>query len=85
MEKDSSLQIDLTPPMQAYVSGQIKAGLYVDSGEVVRAGVRLLMEHDGAKQFHELKTSLLDSAHEVEAGAFTDFDAEAYEPKAFIK
>ena len=74
--------IHLNEPMEAYVQGQIKSGAYADPSEVVRAGIRLLMERDGARQFYRLKADLEEAVREAEAGGFTDFDPGAYEPDA---
>lgn len=75
--------VHLTEPMQEYVQGQIKSGAYANLSEVVRAGIRVLMEKDGARQFYALKADLESAASEAEAGAFTPFDPEAFEPDAF--
>ena len=72
--------VHLTGPMEAYVRGQIDSGAYANLSEVVRAGLRLLMERDGARQFYRLKTDLEEAVREAEAGGFTDFDPVAYEP-----
>lgn len=73
----------LTGPMEAYIRGQISSGAYANLSEVVRAGIRLLMERDGARQFYALKADLEQAAREAEDGAFSDFDPRAYEPDAF--
>jgi antitoxin ParD1/3/4 len=75
--------IHLTSPMQEYVQGQIASGAYANLSEVVRAGIRLLMEKDGARQFYALKADLERVTAEAEAGNFEAFDAEAFEPDAF--
>ena len=75
--------VHLTGPMQEYVQGQIKAGAYANLSEVVRAGIRLLMEKDGARQFYALKADLEDAAAAAESGDFSDFDPKAFEPDAF--
>jgi len=75
--------IHLTKPMQNYAEGQIKSGAYANLSEVVRAGMRLLMEKDGARQFYALKADLEQATAEAEAGRFDVFDAEAFEPDAF--
>lgn len=77
--------IHLTDPMQKYVQGQIKSGSYANLSEVVRAGIRLLMEKDGARQFYALKADLerATAEAEAEAGALEAFDAQAFEPDAF--
>lgn len=73
----------LTEPMQDYVQKQIESGAYANLSEVVRAGIRLLMDRDGARQFYLLKADLEQAAAEAEAGAFAAFDARAFEPEAF--
>ncbi|MBP9713738.1 MAG: type II toxin-antitoxin system ParD family antitoxin [Sterolibacterium sp.] len=75
--------IHLTAPMQAYVQGQIAAGAYANLSEVVRAGIRLLMEKDGARQFYALKTELEKASTAAEAGDFALFDPREFEPSAF--
>ena len=75
--------IHLTKPMQDYVDGQVKSGAYANLSEVIRAGVRTLMERDGARQFYALKSELEEAADEVERGDFVEFDARAFEPDAF--
>lgn len=74
--------IHLTGPMQEYVRGQIASGAYANLSEVVRAGLRLLMEKDGARQFYALKTDLERAVADAEAGHLEPFDAYAFEPEA---
>ena len=75
--------VHLTGPMEAYVRGQIESGAYADMSEVVRAGIRLLMERDGARRFYALKADLEHAMRDAETGAFADFDPRAYEPDAY--
>ena len=75
--------VHLTAAMEDYVKGQIRSGAYANLSEVVRAGLRMLMERDGARQFYALKAELEDAMREAEAGAFTEFDPGAHEPDAF--
>ena len=74
--------VHLTEQMRAYVDDQIRYGAYANLGEVVRAGVRMLMERDGARGFYLLKTNLEQAVQEAEAGEFEQFDPQAYEPEA---
>lgn len=74
--------VHLTKPMESYVRGQIESGAYANASEVVRAGIRLLMERDGARQFYALKADLEDAVREAEAGGFSDFDPAAHEREA---
>ena len=85
MEIKPMTKIYLTEPMQNYVQLQIKSGAYANLSEVVRAGIRLLMEKDGARQFYALKADFEQATAEAEAGAFAPFDARAFEPDAFIE
>lgn len=75
--------VHLTEPMREYVDGQIKSGAYANLSEVVRAGIRLLMEKEGARQFYNLKTELEEARSAAEAGAFVEFDPKVFEPDAF--
>ena len=72
--------IHLTDQMHRYAQGQVDAGAYANLSEVVRAGLRLLMERDGARQFYALKGELEAAVREAEAGGFEEFDPVAYEP-----
>ena len=74
--------VHLTEQMASYVHGQIRSGAYANLSEVVRAGIRLLMERDGARQFYALKADLEEAVREAEAGGFKEFDSQAYEPDA---
>ncbi len=83
MEGCQMPNVHLTEPMQAYVKGRIKSGAYANTSEVVRAGIRLLMQRDGARQFYAMKADLEHAVRDAEAGAFDDFDPQAYEPDAY--
>ncbi len=72
--------VHLTDQMRRYAQGQIDAGAYANLSEVVRAGLRLLMERDGARQFYSLKSELEAAVREAESGGFEEFDPLAYEP-----
>ena len=74
--------VHLTASMEAYVQGQIESGSYANVSEVVRAGIRMLMERDGARQFYALKADLESAVREAEAGEFAEFDPATYEPEA---
>ena len=72
--------VHITPQMKAYVQGQIKSGAFANVSEIVRAGIRLLMERDGALHFYALKAELEEALREAEAGSFDEFDPLDYEP-----
>ncbi|NOX38940.1 MAG: type II toxin-antitoxin system ParD family antitoxin [Alphaproteobacteria bacterium] len=75
--------VHLTDPMQEYVQGQIQSGAYANTSEVVRAGIRLLMEKEGARQFYSLKSDLEKAVLETEKGKYSEFDPKTFEPDAF--
>ena len=82
MEGSQMPNVHLTGPMEAYVRDRIESGAYADMSDAVRAGIRLLMERDGARQFYALKADLEHAMRDAETGAFADFDPRAYEPDA---
>ena len=75
--------IYLTKQMQDYVEGQIRSGAYANLSEVIRAGVRTLMEKDRARAYLALKAELAEVLAEVERGDYVEFDPKAFEPDAF--
>ena len=75
--------IHLTKPMQEYVDAQLRSGAYANLSEVIRAGVRILMEKDRARAFFALKAELEDAVAEAERGEYEEFDPVAFEPDAF--
>ncbi len=77
--------VRLTESMESYVQGRIESGAYANLSEVVRAGIRLLMERDGARQFCRLKADLEEAVREAEAGRFAKFDPGDYEPDAGLR
>ena len=56
--------ISLPEAMQEYAERQVEAGVYANLSEVVRAGLRKLMEEDGAAAFYLLRRDLAAAAAE---------------------
>lgn len=56
--------ISLPEAMQEYAERQVEAGVYANLSEVVRAGLRKLMEEDGATAFYLLRRDLAAAAAE---------------------
>ena len=75
--------VHLTRQMQEYAEAQIEAGAYANLSEVVREGMRHLMEKDRLRAFRELKAELDLALAEAENGEFEEFDPVTYEPDAF--
>ena len=75
--------VHLTKPMQDYADAQIRSGAYANLSEVIRAGMRELIQNDRARDYFALKADLEEALAEAEAGDHAPFDVEAYEPDAF--
>jgi antitoxin ParD1/3/4 len=75
--------IHLTRQMQEYAEREIATGAFANMSEVVRAGMRLLMEQRGAAALQRLRLDLDPALDELEAGGGRAFDPRAYEPDAF--
>ena len=73
--------VHFTAPMEDFVQKEIRSGAYANVSEVVRAGLRLLMEREGAREFYALKAQLEAAIEDAEAGDFAPFDPEAFEPR----
>jgi len=41
-----SLNVSLTPELEAYIASKVKSGNYTSASEVVREGLRLLKDYD---------------------------------------
>ena len=75
--------VHLTKPMQEYAEAQIRSGAYANLSEVVRAGMRAIMEKDGARAFYALKAEFDEAIEAAENGDYEEFDPRAFEPDAF--
>jgi antitoxin ParD1/3/4 len=75
--------VHLTPQMQEFAEREIAIGAYANLSEVVRAGMRRLMEERGAAAFQTQKRDLNAAADELAAGGGVPFDPRAYQPDAF--
>jgi antitoxin ParD1/3/4 len=54
--------ISLPDAMLEYAERQVDAGVYSNLSEVIRAGMRKLMDDDGATAFYLLRRDLTDAA-----------------------
>jgi antitoxin ParD1/3/4 len=68
------MNISLTPALEKLVAAKVKSGLYQTAGEVVREGLRLLIERD--KQMESLRKDTLAGFEEIERGEYADYTAE---------
>lgn len=75
--------VHLTAQMQDFADRLVAQGAYANVSEVVRAGMRRLMDERGAAAFHALKADLDEQVRQSEAGDTVEFDPRAWEPSAF--
>ena len=75
--------VHLTPQMQEFAEREIAAGGYANLSEIVREGMRMLMEKRGAAAFYALKADLEEQVRLTRAGKVKPFDPRAFEPRAF--
>ena len=75
--------VHLTKSMQDYAEAQIKSGAYANLSEIVRAGMRDLMEKDRRRAYLALKAELNEAAEAAERGEYDIFDPREFEPDAF--
>lgn len=72
-----SLNISLTPELEAFIANKVQSGLYQTASEVVREGLRLLRERDDIHRarLDELKKEIavgLDQAKQGKTVPFTE-------------
>ena len=72
--------VHLTPQMQDFAEREIATGAYADLSEVVRAGMRRLMEERGAAAFYALKCDFEEQVRQTRAGKAKPFDPRAFGP-----
>lgn len=70
--------VHLTAQMTEYVETQIESGAYANISEVVRAGIRALMQQDGAGDYYRLRAELGHAMYQVDAGRTVAFDVDDF-------
>ncbi|MDA0765881.1 MAG: type II toxin-antitoxin system ParD family antitoxin [Verrucomicrobia bacterium] len=71
MSKNTS--VELGEEIAGFVSGQVKAGRYGSASEVIRAGIRLLQDHE--TKMAALRAALKDGE---DSGAPVPFDIDQF-------
>jgi antitoxin ParD1/3/4 len=66
------VNISLTAEVERLVSDKIKSGMYETASEVVREGLRLLLERD--QKLDALRAEVRAGFEAVESGQFADYD-----------
>jgi antitoxin ParD1/3/4 len=72
----TSLNVSLTPELEAFVQDRVTSGRYQTASEVIREGLRLLerQEQERDEVFRALKMKLERGAQQADRGEFVDAD-----------
>ena len=68
------MNVSLTPELEGLVTAKVESGMYNSASEVIRAGLRLLYEHDKAREekLDWLKIEIQKGIDDLEAGRYRD-------------
>jgi len=64
------MNVSLTPELESFVTAKVGSGLYGSQSEVVRQGLRLLMERDRLMEarLHDLRTEVAEGRAQAQRG-----------------
>jgi antitoxin ParD1/3/4 len=76
MANRTTVNISITPELDAFLQSRVKSGRYQTTSEVVREALRLLerQEQEREQDFQQLKAELRRGADQVERGELIDGD-----------
>jgi antitoxin ParD1/3/4 len=71
------MNVSLTPELNGFVQQKVQSGMYHSASEVVRAGLRLLKEHESSYQFEldRVRQEIEIGAAQIERGEYTEYEA----------
>lgn len=75
--------VHLTKQMAEFAETEIATGAYSNLSEIVRAGMRRLMEERGGAAFYKLKAEFEELAEQTRNGETVEFEPRKFEPRAF--
>jgi antitoxin ParD1/3/4 len=72
----TTVNVSITPELDAFLQARVKSGRYQTTSEVVREALRLLERHEQERDqaFQQLKAKLDQAAAEAERGELLDGD-----------
>lgn len=72
----TTVNVSITPELDAFLQSRVKSGRYQTTSEVVREALRLLERHERERDeaYQQLKSKLDRSAAQAERGEFLDGD-----------
>lgn len=68
-----TVQVDLEPDESAFIERQVSNGAYASAEEMLRAGLRLLVQNERRERITELRAMIDEADQSVEAGDFKEF------------
>jgi len=70
------MNVSLTPELENLIEQKVKAGMYNSASEVIRAGLRLLQEHEEIKylSLEDLRYEVRRGLEEIKHGKVVDGD-----------
>ena len=73
------MTIALSSEMEEYVKAQVQSGQFNSSGEVIRAGLQLLQEHDALRQIRleRLRKDIAIGIEAADRGELAPLDVDA--------
>ena len=75
MANRTTVNISLTPKLDAFLQSRVKSGRYQTTSEVVREAIRLLQRQEKEQEgFQRLKAKLQSGAAQAERGELLDGD-----------
>lgn len=79
-----SLNVSLTPQLEAMVKQKVESGMYNSASEVIREGLRLLDEQDKLREirFEELRREIQKGLDELDQGKGAPLDMAAIKAEA---
>lgn len=82
-----TMNVSLTPELEALVNEKVKSGDYNSASEVVREALRLLKEQDELRSIRreELRREVMKGVEDMRAGRYTTIAAEADAEKMIAK
>ena len=70
------MNVSVTPQIEDFVRQQVESGAYQSASEVVRAGLRLLIEQDRRNRLEELRAKIAVGLEQAERGEVGPLDIE---------
>jgi antitoxin ParD1/3/4 len=73
----TSMNVSLTPELERFVQSRVASGRYQTASEVIREGLRLLEEREGAREaaLEELRASIRRGVEQADRSELLDGDA----------